>query len=388
MIDTVALYITENDFHILDHQNFTPSTLPLFRPPYYAFGNKKYIACINNPTKKMKEAHIYLPRVKVTKSIRSGGFQTSMKIEFSIPKLLYGNNFEEVNDSDFELVVKTLKEKLEIMKVLVSEKAIRDAKVIALHYGKNFILSDGEFCIKYISELQKADISKWNDTNQTNFRNQGTSFKYHTNNHEVIFYDKLKDLEQAKKSEKRCIENDNILQLNLLDELKKLNQILRYEFRMNKTQTIKRKLKPFVDENFNCLFYECFDSKLSMNVLSSGLQKIINRIPKIFLASSNSIEELFFKLNERYPNYSFNKIMQLIGVIKMQEEVGTKYLRNVAEAKGVNWSKYKSPNLNIQLNNETTSPLYKLINEMKLYNAVKLYDYRKYEEIINGNKKI
>ena len=57
------------------------------------------------------------------------------------------------------------------------------------------------------------------DVNQTDYRNEGHSYKWHCNSYEVVFYDKIKDLEKAKQSEKRAIEKDNAIQLHLFPEL-------------------------------------------------------------------------------------------------------------------------------------------------------------------------
>lgn len=79
------------------------------------------------------------------------------------------------------------------------------------------------------------------DVNQTDYRNEGHSYKWHCNSYEVVFYDKIKDLEKAKQSEKRSIEKDNAIQLHLFPELRKSNklEILRMEVRLNKRQKMK-----------------------------------------------------------------------------------------------------------------------------------------------------
>lgn len=65
-----------------------------------------------NPTKEMKESGRYYPRVTFVKRPVRGGFSQQFLVEFSIPKLIYGNNFSEVSDNDFDAIIKTLKEAL------------------------------------------------------------------------------------------------------------------------------------------------------------------------------------------------------------------------------------------------------------------------------------
>mgnify|MGYP003403142646 FL=1 len=386
MIDTIALLIPEKDFIILKHENFTPNSIGLFAKPYFPLSQKKYIRVVNNPTKKEKEIYGYLPRISLTKSLRPGGFSILMKIEFSIPKLLYGNNFEEVQNKDFINIVRKLKEQLSIMGVAISTDVLTNAKVTNLHYSKNFILKEGEHCKQYITEIMKSDINKWNDTNQTDFRNEGHSFKFHSNNVEVIFYDKLKDLEQAKKSDKRSIENDNSGQLDLLKSLPHKNEIFRMETRMNQARSIKTKFKQNNIEIENT-FIKCFNSEYSMKILSLEVNKIISKTPKTFQNQTSSLEDLFFEINSSNPSIKFQKIIEIIGAILLQKEIGTKGFRNLAENKRIDWHKYKSRTLNIELNDKPTSLLKKILCELGSYNAIKLDNNKEYKELVAKDDK-
>ena len=55
---------------------------------------------------------------------------------------------------------------------------------------------------------KRIDLTKRLDLSRTDYRNEGHAIRYHANSFEVIFYDKLKDLAQARKSEKRGLEQD------------------------------------------------------------------------------------------------------------------------------------------------------------------------------------
>lgn len=117
------------------------------------------------------------------------------------------------------------------------------------------------------------------DVNQTDYRNDGHSYKWHCNSYEVIFYDKIKDLEKAKQSGKRAIEKDpsslflskinsrnlklrrtgNDLLLNFFKKLKSREklEVFRMEVRLNKRQKIKQlfeKLNIKNDLTFKKLF--------------------------------------------------------------------------------------------------------------------------------------
>ena len=46
------------------------------------------------------------------------------------------------------------------------------------------------------------------------------TIRYHANSYKVTFYDKVKDLEKARYSEKRAMERDSSVQLDILEKLK------------------------------------------------------------------------------------------------------------------------------------------------------------------------
>ena len=122
------------------------------------------------------------------------------------------------------------------MGVIVDPSLLAAAPISAIHYSKNIPLTDGSTPYHYINKIKEANIQLNLDTNQTDYRNEGHSYKWHCNSYEVVFYDKIKDLEKAKQSDKRAIEKDSALQLNFFPRFaqrKKKLEILRIEVRLN-----------------------------------------------------------------------------------------------------------------------------------------------------------
>ena len=132
------------------------------------------------------------------------------------------------------------------MGVIVAPIDLARAPISAIHYSKNIALTDGSTPYHYINKIKEANIKLSLDINQTDYRNEGHSYKWHCNSYEVVFYDKIKDLEKARQSDKRAIEKDSALQLNLFQQLaqrKKKLEILRMEVRLNKRQKLNSFLK-------------------------------------------------------------------------------------------------------------------------------------------------
>ncbi|MBU1912717.1 MAG: hypothetical protein KKB22_04205, partial [Candidatus Omnitrophica bacterium] len=126
MIDTIVLMLKQNMFTILDHSKFNPSTSELYNS--VGLGGQLYKKCVQNPTRDELKRGIYKPRLTVTKRVsRQGFYEITLRIEFSAPKLLYENNFDELVDSNFMEVVARLKIVLRNMGVGIFESSLVNA---------------------------------------------------------------------------------------------------------------------------------------------------------------------------------------------------------------------------------------------------------------------
>lgn len=338
MIDTIILTLKESMFTIIDHSKFSPSTEGLFNPSgYYRLGGRSNMVCKQNPTPSELKNGIYKPRLTVTKRInRYGNFEIMMKIEFSVPKLLFGNNFDEVEEADFEQVIQILKLTLREMGVLVFEHFLVKAPVSAIHYSKNIPLTDYTTPYTYIELLSKANINQRLDLNQTDFRNAGHSLKYRANSFEVVFYDKLKDLKKAKTSEKRAEEQDNTIQLNLFDNMvvQKPFEVLRMEVRLNRKQKLIRILKKLGIEQ-EPTFKFLFSEDIAKKVLLHYIDEIEGSYPALLSYESNSKDFLWsFMFNN--PKAGIRKAIQMLGLRVAFEELGVREFREVTKKLGKN----------------------------------------------------
>lgn len=81
---------------------------------------------------------IYRPRVTL---LQNFGDQ-KLKIEFSVPKLLFGNNFEELEESDFWAVVDALDQRLQLWAISIDRYDLAEANVTGFHLGKNILFED------------------------------------------------------------------------------------------------------------------------------------------------------------------------------------------------------------------------------------------------------
>ena len=335
MIDTIVLMLQADQFSIADHARFSPSTKGFFEPPYYPLGGRGNFSCYQNPTAEELRKGIYKPRLTMTKRPRKGGFQITLRVEFSIPKLIFGNNFDEVEDNHFAPVVDNLLKSLREMGIIVFREKLVNASVSAVHYSKNILLPDYLIPSGILNEIAKINLTKALDLNQTDFRNDGHSLKFHANSYELALYDKMRDLEKSKISEKRAVEKDTVIQRDLFDILepkKKPFEVLRIEARLNKREVIKRTFKK-LEIKADLTFAQVFKKEIAQKVLLLHLD-IIKKGYAPFAYMPKSAKDFIADLRIIQPKAKPRKILQMLGFITACNETGIREFREAIERLG------------------------------------------------------
>jgi hypothetical protein len=298
MLDTIALTLDRHQFEVLDPDRFSPSAKGLLLPPYYPLGGRGNFACVRNPTKRDIQGDRYLPRLTLSRRKVEGGFSLTLRVEFSAPKLVFGNNFDELRSRDFEQVLSTLQLALGDMDVRVAADTLRAARVSAVHYGKNIVFTNYTTCSMVIRELALIDLGRRLDLSRTDCRDEGHAICYHANSYEVTFYDKLKDLEQSRISEKRAIERDYGAQMQLFGDrgsCPKELQVLRMEVRLgNRTRIVNllKRIEPGTEPTFKALF----NVSIAKAVLMQFWTQLRAQLPMIEGARDGRPEDLLVSL--------------------------------------------------------------------------------------------
>ncbi|MDR3550025.1 MAG: hypothetical protein P4L31_01315 [Candidatus Babeliales bacterium] len=327
MIDTIALTLTKDMFHISDPEAFTPSA-------DWAVSNKSQrgMQSRQNPTKAELNKGIYKPHLTLAHRINEFRKREIMlKIELSLPKLIYGNNFAELRFKDFDTIAQKLVATLKTMGIITTLETISQATVSAVHYSKNICLTDGSTPHSYINKIKEANVSLSLDVNQTDYRNDGHSYKWHANSYEVAFYDKIIDLEKAKTSSKRSIEKDNELQLSLAYQLQKrrtMFEVLRMEVRLNKRAKIKQLFKK-LDIKAELTFKKLFKPAISKKVLLHYLDEVEAKRPKLLDYKATSGKALFSDLMFNNPDLGAKQIWQIYGFKMALDTMNIRELRNM-----------------------------------------------------------
>lgn len=255
---------------------------------------------------------IYMPKINYSFS----PFNELLYIEFSIPKLLFGNNLYEVSETDFERVIDTLSNALGSLGIEVSITDLKNALVRKVHYSKNFIL---DLILNCIDVLNFFKATKYPSI--TNFKDyiKDKCIQASCDTFAISMYDKIREIR-----DKKSVVN---IDENIINEY--LNRIFRIEFKFEGTGVNKKLANSILGypDGTKLKFKDVYKKEIFEKVFVDGLTKLQKNMPTIIF-EPNKIEELervsldFKELAERlllitykekYGNYeeAINKIREI-----------------------------------------------------------------------------
>jgi hypothetical protein len=337
-IDTIVLTLPAAEFAILEPSRFTPNATKVLGATAYDMGRNKYFNAKCNPSKADTEKMGYLPYLTLYRALRAGGLTTGLRIQLSIPKLLNGNNFDEIEESDFGEICHRIHTGLEHYKIKVrgGGRTIANAQVVTVHYSKNFVLTNYLSARAAIKDVSRVDVNGWRDASKTDYINNGYGFKTHSKNFELAFYDKMAEHTKAKRGQPTFDTDIGQIQLNLFNEksVVKPFEVLRMEVRFGNVRAIKQALKnarlPTDDTSFCTLYSKDY----SQMVLEWQLKDVYEHYPKITEASTDDPLELFGDLYFQNPNRSISTIINAVGLHALSQHSGIRAIKDVAGSKG------------------------------------------------------
>lgn len=330
MLDTIALSLNQSEFEIADMARFSPSAQGLYTPPFYQLGGRGNFSCYQNPKKSELASGKYAPRLTLTKRKAYAGYTITLRCEFSAPKLLYGENFSELLDADFEQLLDRLQNSLAHMGVRVKKDILRHAQISAIHYSKNIPLTDYSSCAMILGELGKINLTGRLDLSKTDYRNTGHAIRYHANSYELAFYDKIKDMKQAKISEKRSVEKDYTIQRDLFTEksLMKPVEVLRMELRIGNRTKLKNLIKS-LDIICPMDFQNLFCQDIAQKLLLHFWKTISEDMPVLALSHFKPEDVYYALMREAEGKAKPAKLLQQIGALAVINNVGMRGLHSL-----------------------------------------------------------
>ncbi|HNY35982.1 MAG TPA: hypothetical protein PLD14_01680 [Candidatus Pacearchaeota archaeon] len=327
MIDTICLLIPKNKMLYLSGI----SSWELYSKTEY------YAKFVRNPSKLEKETKKYFPRLT---EYRRNQYNANVRIEFSIPKLLYLNNLDELEDNDFLKVIEKLQYRLKDMGVIVQKPILENASVSSVHFSKNILLQDGYTASHLISEINKVNLPKSFDFAKTRFINDGQSIYAHATSHQLVIYDKIADLAKDKK---RAIDKEQThYQKSLFSELNKKNElqeIIRFEVRLNHKQKMNKIIEDLGYQK-NPTFKEIFNTELSKKVVNDYWRKLIKERSLGLFSISISVKDMLQILFLADRTMKPKQAIYLLGLFMLaKDENGMRQLRTILSKRSTerNW---------------------------------------------------
>jgi len=253
-----------------------------------------------------------------------------LAIEFSAPKMLFGNNFDELTENDFEPLLTALQDAIyELLGHKFFKNQLATADVGAWHPSKNVVFLDYTSCQTILNTIGKLDISRVYDLQKTDFRD-GHVVHIHCNSLDIAFYDKMADLRKAKLSNKRAFENDSLLQLNLLEGLEEYRplEVFRYEVRFVGKASVKRAFPDIENRTFESLFKK----QLCQAILLKHWHKITGSVDMLALDVKQPYELLQNYISEN-DDVTPQAAMAAVTGLLIASQVGASGLRNTLEAR-------------------------------------------------------
>lgn len=329
------------------------------------------------PSKSYKAAGVYLPQLQFvdTPPTTKGGERThTLYIELSLPKLFFGNNFDELTDDLFPILVNEISKRIWVIyDVKIPPHEIEQATVARIDYSKNIVFTNRTPVSSVIGILASGDIPKTYDVQKTDFRNGGQIYHVHANILDIVVYDKVADLNQAKKSEKRSHEKLNYTQLKLVEEFEKHKNITvpRFEIRLSTKRKILKELSA-VGVNEDLRFCHVFNTNISRKILLRHWENITKAIPKVeslaLTPSQILISHVNTKPGMKFAEASAHTLMRILRNEIQEERAVRNIIESLFSSSKYTWLKKKGLNPPTKSQLTSLTHITETITEMKPIN--------------------
>lgn len=283
-----------------------------------------------------KKQDKYLPRIEVIEALTQDrkNIRYILKIEFSVPKLLYWNSLQEVGENDKDKVFSALEIALRSVSIDVDKNNIANATLASVHACKNIPLPRSIRMREIINELAKIDISKVFDISDKQCKKGARVLNIYSGTIDWSFYDKISDSVRPKnkRSDKGRINQErSIIEYYGLQE----REVFRYEYRIKKTQTIKREINALLNRDYKTqvVFKDLFTPNLIKDLILNSWHTLIKR-PENQLSLFGTIDKLGLflhilseakKLGEK--GHSLNNALISYGLATAIRDHGAKEVR-------------------------------------------------------------
>lgn len=284
MLDTIVFKIREERTFISEPEHFTPE----FKKRYitdlstteFSDRNRLHLQkFILRKSSSLKNNNRVKVEIYEQLSEKRDEVQYTLRIEFSAPKLLKGNNLEELCEDDKERVLKTLQEHLSRIGIRIRLEVLEKAPISMVHIGKNILLPKNILLREILTELSKTALSQREDVTKVQYRNGNETLQLFSGVREYAFYDKIGDILRSAnkamdKSNKTKHENHLVDTYNLEDL-----ECFRFEYRLKNALTLKSEINSIFGRPYETAITlsDLFSENLWKKLLLAAWRRLINK---------------------------------------------------------------------------------------------------------------
>lgn len=256
-----------------------------------------------NPNAAETASGLYYPRLT---GYRLNGVLSMVNIEFSVSKLVYGNNVDELNQTQFTLVLTLLGQRLGRMGFIPSMEALSEGVVREVHYSKNLLLENGYTVPDVIDQLRRLGVSRRLRHLNVMYGGSGNSMTLGTKSYSLALYDKGEEVRADMGHEA----------MERLGE----RQIVRYEVRMGSRKMAA--LFPLLGYDGPSAFRDIFSGERSQKVLLHYWEEMISRDVLPLFSQSLSPMELLRGIFQGQPGIKAKEAIYRIGMMMVARDRG------------------------------------------------------------------
>ena len=289
-MDTISFRIKEN-FKVTERANFNTE---FSRRTFSELSENERIKSKDPKTPYLRkfvlkppknDEDIHWPSVEIYEKANSalGKVEYEMVVTVhSLPKLIFGNSVQEIQANDKEKIVLRICKRLWEAGINLSEGLVKIASVSVVHFCKNIVLPKDIALRGILADLSHTDMGKAYDTTEDVRRqrdkNGSRVIHLYCGTREWCFYDKAEDARQTRG--RREDKTRTIYEKDLFSSSPFQNtEIFRYEYRLNKAQTIRSELHSLLNKEYadGINFEDLFTDGLWKTVLIKSWKNILRR---------------------------------------------------------------------------------------------------------------
>ncbi|WP_428049870.1 hypothetical protein [Candidatus Avelusimicrobium caledoniensis] len=236
--------------------------------------------------------------------------------DVAVPRCLFENNLEEATDTDLGLIVSEIQAAFARKGLMVSKKAIENAGIFYLEYGKNIILPVECCLLALFKRLGKCLTKGYNAPEFHHYRKgrrDGYKASVSNEGRDVGFYDKTTKEIVGKGYFNKT--NRNIYTTLLANG----KQVLRYEVTFYGSPAVKHYLSKFKRCEQKFTLQDVWDSNLIQQVLVSALKEVVDNLPPAGCSKETELKQIAHAIKQ---GVSVNDIAQYTGLETLERRHG------------------------------------------------------------------